>query len=348
MFILLFLLYACNKENTVNTNVTKLSVITSGTNQWLSSVFFTNNQIGYAVGSPSNIIETGDNGTILKTTNGGSTWLSLSIPQGAPYTLNSIYFIDSITGYMIGQDSKGQAAIFKTINGGSDWVILSSKISYELNSIYFTDANTGYAVGICYKTGNFIQSILKTTDAGNTWKDLSLPVSSGGAYYWINSVYFINSNIGFVVGNGIILKTINAGNTWSTVSLPSGIANDYIFSVYFTDADNGYAVGTDSTLYTGIILKTVNSGLSWTVLTFKTITEIYSVHFTNFNTGYAVGEFAVAGYGTGAILKTSDAGKTWSLLTNINYPIFSSIDFSNPNTGYAVGENGAILKLSEE
>ena len=60
------------------------------------------------------------------------------------------------------------------------------------------------------------------------------------------------------VSNGTILKTIDGGTTWTTLS--SGTTND-LNSVYFTDANTGYAVGD-----TGTILKTIDGGTTWTAI----------------------------------------------------------------------------------
>ena len=68
---------------------------------------------------------------------------------------------------------------------------------------------------------------------------------------WIQSVSFVNSNVGYAVGgegtNGFAIKTTNAGATWVSQSIPTNYA---MYSVYFTDALSGYAVGNS-----GEILK---------------------------------------------------------------------------------------------
>jgi len=58
-----------------------------------------------------------------------------------------------------------------------------------------------------------------------------------------------------VGAKGIILKTNNGGISWTTQT--SGTMNCLI-SVYFTDANTGYAVGES-----GTILKTINGGINW-------------------------------------------------------------------------------------
>jgi hypothetical protein len=70
---------------------------------WLNSVVFTDVNTGYAVG---------DWGTIIKTINGGTTWITQ--PSGTSENLNSVFFTDSNTGYVVGSGG----TILKTTNGG--------------------------------------------------------------------------------------------------------------------------------------------------------------------------------------------------------------------------------------
>ena len=70
----------------------------------------------------------------------------------------------------------------------------------------------------------------------------------------------------------------------------STYSESYLFSVFFTNSNTGYAVGVDWSLGTNLILKTTNGGNSWMVKSFGESCVLYSVCFTDENTGYAVGE----------------------------------------------------------
>jgi photosystem II stability/assembly factor-like uncharacterized protein len=98
-----------------------------------------------------------------------------------------------------------------------------------------------------------------------------------------------------------------------------------LHSVYFTDANTGYAVG-DS----GTILKTTNGGTNWDMKYSGTSSNLYSVQFTDPLTGYTVGDNNI-------ILKTIDCGENW-----INQSIgvsadLSSVSFPATDTGYVRG-----------
>jgi len=300
----------------------------------LNSVYFTDKNTGYAVGgewcgdrpSPSQII--------IKTINGGTTWDTLS--SGTNTVLNSVFFTDSITGYAVGE----YGTIIKTTNGGTNWDTLVSGTIYDLNSVYFTNTKTGYVVGAS-------GTILRTATGGATWDTLL-----SGSIYNLNSVFFTDDNTGFVVGGcnpgllrsggydklnersdcyfeQIILKTIDGGVTWTAIANERAI----LHSVFFIDANTGYAVGEN-----GESIKTIDGGLTWNNL--ETTGYLSSVYFTDANTGYAVGE----NYWGGSILKTIDGGTTWTTLSIGKFEGLNSVYFTDANTGYAVGKGGTILK----
>ena len=113
--------------------------------------------------------------------------------------------------------------------------------------------------------------------------------------------------------------------------LPQG---NNLNSVYFTDTDNGYAVGN-----LGTILKTTNAGISWTAQSSGTNNSLRSVYFTDVNTGYVVDNL-------GTILKTTNAGTNWTAQTSGTNNSLFSVYFTDTNNGYAVGNSGTILKTT--
>ncbi|NTW32611.1 MAG: T9SS type A sorting domain-containing protein, partial [Bacteroidetes bacterium] len=265
---------------------------------------------------------------ILKTTNGGSDWIAA---QGTPpeaSRLFSIYFTDINTGYATGDHGR----VLKTIDAGNNWFSVPTNGTFNfLRSITFTDNNKGYVggQGVAEAPG-----ILKTIDGGISWTS---PVS--GANCSINSIYFIDADTGYAVGdNGKVLKTTDSGTNWTMQT----IGNNYSFkSVYFTGPNTGYICGGNNNNTNGAILKTINGGNNWTTQTIGTTNDINSIFFINSNTGYAVAN-------GGIILKTINGGTNWNVLTSGTTSDLNSIYFPDTNTAYAVGGNGTILKLSAD
>ena len=110
----------------------------------LQSVCYINAPTGIAVGG---------SGTILRTTNSGSSWEVTT--SGTTSDLYSVFFIDANTGAAAGVDG----TILRTTNGGVNWSIQSTGTVVTLLSIHFINANTGTAVG----EGG---TILRTTNNG--------------------------------------------------------------------------------------------------------------------------------------------------------------------------------------
>ena len=281
--------------------------LNSGTNYDLFSVYFTSSSTGYV---------SGVGGTILKTSNAGTTWTTQT--SGTAAFLNSVYFTDPNTGYIVGTYpytvAPGMTTILKTTNGGTTWIEQTNAITTSLHSVYFPDANTGYAVG-----DNGL--IIKTTNAGTNWT-----VLSSGTTSQLFSVFFTSVDTGYVVGySDTIFKTSNGGTTW--IGQPSGLTNNPLSSVFFTDANTGY-IGGDT------ILKTTNGGNNWTAL------SAYGgpIHFANANTGYAISGLN--------ILKTNNAGSSWIAQPNGTLYGMKSIFATSADTAYAVGMLGTILKTN--
>ena len=110
----------------------------------LFQVYFTDANIGTAVGF---------RGTILRTTDGGATWTSQT--SGTSYYLSGVSFIDANNGIAVGF----YGTIVRTTDGGATWNIQTSGTKNTLHSISYSDTNNGTAVGT-YGT------ILRTIDGG--------------------------------------------------------------------------------------------------------------------------------------------------------------------------------------
>jgi len=273
-------------------------------------------------------------------------WTTLTSPD-TNAILNSVYFIDSITGYAVGENSTS-VVFFQTTNGGSTWtetlpISTTPGPNSILNSVYFIDSGTGYAVG-----GGGL--LLKTTDGGATWANLLNFSDTDNYYLYLYSVYFTDSVTGFAVGhnmllgNAVVLKTTNGGSNWTSQSV--GGITGYLNSVYFTDSMTGYAVGYNDN---GIIQKTINGSATWTnpigqiSIPDSSILSLNSVYFTDSDTGYAVG--VVDDSLAGLIVNTTNGGISWTAL-NVGSQGLNSVYFTNSTTGYAVGgysDNGGII-----
>lgn len=197
---------------------------------WLSCVHFANAKTGYVVGG----------GALLKTIDGGETWFTLP-GNNSGLAFGDVFFTDPQTGYATGFDGVN-AIIYKTTDGGMNWSWYKTTLTDALQTIIFTDGNTGYTAG-----GN---KILKTTDAGATWKMETV------ANTYINCMHFPNSKTGYAVGDKTIKYSTPDDITWSpstglnSSTIPNPIANPIVTTKYKVTTTTGGCIATDSVTVT--------------------------------------------------------------------------------------------------
>jgi photosystem II stability/assembly factor-like uncharacterized protein len=186
------------------------------------------------------------------------------------------------------------------------------------------DENNGCAAGVDYSGGNYTGTIIKTTNGGTDWT-----TQLSGFSYWLFSIYFIDSNNGWVVGSeGTILRTANGGNNW--LAQTSG-TNEWLMGVCFVDASKGTVVGSN-----GIILRTTNAGSNWLSQVSGTTKLLRGVSFSDENYGTAVGD-------SGTILRTTNGGNNWISQNSGTLHQLNAVSFTDQNNGTIVGNNGIIL-----
>ncbi|MFH0991901.1 MAG: YCF48-related protein [bacterium] len=165
--------------------------------------------------------------------------------------------------------------------------------------IFFADANTGWMVGDA-------GAIYKSTDGGLTWVESNVGVSVR-----LRKIFFLDANTGWLAAEKrSVFKTTNGGSTWTQITLPTTDTTRITYSVFFQNAQKGWAVCGKSSA--SDIFVTTDGGATWTSQ--KTLTKpLYDIHFFGGTKGAAVGnDFTLLQY-------TTDGGTTWSATTKPLY-----------------------------
>lgn len=168
---------------------------TSNTSENLYDVTFLNDQVGYAVG---------DNGMVVKTTDGGATPWTV-VTGGRLDAVNAVSFD---AGGTVGVAVGDNGYVYKTLNGGAFWS------SVNLGAMKWT--------GVCIPPGNpntaFIcgegGQIRRNLDlaGGNTWTS---PFAAPPNIDYRAILFFSSADVGLVAGNGQLLYTNNGTQgTW--------------------------------------------------------------------------------------------------------------------------------------
>jgi photosystem II stability/assembly factor-like uncharacterized protein len=103
-------------------------------------------------------VAVGDVGTIIKSTDGGTTWGCIF--SGTTNNLHSSHFVDSNTGWAVGDSG----TILKTTDGGIIWSAQNVSTSAPLNGILYR-CKLGWTVGGAVGNDTSWQ-IFHTTDGG--------------------------------------------------------------------------------------------------------------------------------------------------------------------------------------
>lgn len=220
----------------------------TGVTYTIYSMSAVNDNIVWACSSGSNII---------RTTNGGTTWINV----GANYPINGnefcIYAFDvntaivtCFTGTVI-----PHSYVYKTTNAGASWTLVQEQYAGLLNAIAFKNQTQGILVG-WPEGGRW--SLFRTNNAGNTWDSTGLHIVEWETGYlsFNNCIIYTASNIWFGCRvKGIYLST-NDGNSWTLSNLTQN-GLPYPSALYFENSLTGYSSAQFN------LIKTTNGGLNW-------------------------------------------------------------------------------------
>ncbi len=323
------------------------TVQTSGVNSTMRGVAAASDTIAWASGSGA---------TMLRTEDGGATWVKQIVdadPSAARLDFRDVDAIDTRTAYALSIGNGPSSRIYKTIDGGAHWTLQfkneDPKGFYDAMS--FWDADHGLVIGD--GIDNKFQ-ILMTADGGKTWAkipDAALPPATGNEGAFAGSgtnIAVSGSSHAWIGANGggksRVLHTADRGKTWTIAETPI-VANDStgIFSVAFRDTRNGIAVGGDYRKEKdGVDNAAITSdgGKTWTLVKVSGFRSV--VHFVpgTRNSAIAVGP-------QGADW-SDDGGKTWTAM-EIPPPATGWHTLSlarSGKTGFAAGGRGAVAKLA--
>jgi len=312
-----------------------------------SGFWFVDADRGWAVGngSHSDSPASGVDGTVLRTSDGGTTWVPQSTFQDV--SLGKIQFIDSHRGWILGRvhhpgSPEFEGTVLRTTDGGATW-ISSSVPSDNPFALSFVDADVGWIGGI--GTG----SISATKDGGVTWT--AQPTMPDVVS--VRVVRFVDRQIGWVLGVvaqgpdslNVILHTTDGGLTW-TEQLRTG-PNEFFGALEFVNPTTGWVSRGRLTtragpVQNGGILFTSDGGATWTEQTVPGSEGIFALDFVSPEQGWGAG-------GPGLIIHTEDGGQSWVTQQSSNPtgdPPIVDVQFIDAHRGWALRSDGILLKTT--
>ncbi len=317
------------------------TTLTSGTTAALKDVDFVSDSIGVVVGN---------SGTILRTTDAGTTWTDINnnVLHG-DFQCVSVKNADTI--FVSSYDlNSASGAVYLSMDGGANWTPVKSETGIN-HRVDLDDATTGdiFAAG---------SSAYSSTDYGTTWNSL-FPFIAGTNK--LDILKFADNNVGHISGivSGIVtysasfIRSEDGGATWFSNDPFSWPNANALTTMCFRNADTVFVFTNQ---YSGFSPSAINgvekltnfqkisnfpgdTSFSFTSQVLNAAMPAYmnDAVFRTFSTGYAFGE-------NGGVYKTVSGGSTWTLDYSAGASL-KSTSFSS-NLGYAVGDNGTIIKYS--
>jgi photosystem II stability/assembly factor-like uncharacterized protein len=274
----------------------------------------------------------GNNGTILRTTNGGRTWVAQESGIGA--NIHKIFFLNSQLGWALAFEAPtGRGAVtgtlfLSTTNGGEVWERFNFPDDY-FNDVTFTSPLNGWMGGLA---GRFVG----TTNAGATWFDAVID-SEHVFNMPVHSIKFRTPQVGYAVGGfreliGVIWKTTNGGERWKQYTLGDDLHDIQMFdSLHVLCSGGGLDDGSG-------MAWTSDGGESWTFGYIGYFGVSKAIEFRTSLEGWASLGFS------GSYMHSLDGGQTWRVYFTPDTSGINDIDFPDSTTGYMVGGGGMILK----
>lgn len=293
----------------------------------------------------------GSVGTVLRTTDGGQTWLDVS-PEGLGTETLQFRDIEAtsdrdavILSIGPGEDSR----ILVTDDGGASWTetFRNAEETAFYNCLAFTTPKRGLAVS---DPVDGVFRLAETTDGGHSWSVVDAPtaVAKPGEYGFSASGTCIAESKGqrvhLATGGADparVLSSADRGHTWTASETPVvGGEAAGIFSLSFKDAHRGVAVGGDYLDPTGAVDNaawTADGGLTWQPA-------------TTTPAGYRSGSAwlpheheTVLAVGPSCSDVSIDGGKTWTAFDDGS---FDSVDCTLDGACWASGTRGRVAVLT--
>ncbi|PYR61344.1 MAG: hypothetical protein DMF85_02550, partial [Acidobacteria bacterium] len=286
----------------------------------------------------------GEQGTILRTVDGGATWERKSIPGAEKLDFRDVDAIGDRVAYVLSIGPGDASRIYKTADGGATWQLQFTNADPKafFDAMAFRDEARGVAVSDSVN-GRFV--IITTADGGKTWTrvpDAALPpaLENEGAFAASGTnVAIVGDHIWIGTGAAAtsrVLHSRDGGLTWTVAATPlaSGPSAG-IFSIAFRDARRGIVVGGDYKKEAEAIdnaAVTDDGGATWTLV--KGLSGFRSVAL------YIPGYDAVVAVGPTGTDVSYDDGRRWRAIEGEG---FHAASFPpRGDTAFGVGEHGRI------
>lgn len=302
---------------------------------------------GVSAVSATVVWASGSNGVYLETTDGGASWRTAIVPGAEALDFRAVHGVDHRTAYLLSSGPGDKSRIYKTSDGGLHWTyqFTNSDPKGFFDALVFWNARHGIVLGDPVD-GHFV--ILTTGDGGEHWQRQPTPAAlpKEGAFAASNTCLVVRGagEVWFASGGpgaARVFHSLDGGLTWTVAATPvrNDAASAGIFSLAFSDARHGIAVGGDYTKpgdSSRNIAVTSDGGRTWT--------EPPGAHPNGYRSAVAFLPDRRVWITTGPSGSdiSADNGKSWQ---PFDAGAYNAVSFISSKAGWAVGPNGALAEF---
>ena len=319
---------------------------------------------------PETIAILGADGCVLRRSDdGGKTFHKIFIVAevDCPDRVQSVYFVDKTTGYLLLRDG----SVLRTTDAGQSFskqtAIPGTQASATpggatAKDIVFNSPDAGIA--FVSPGGGAASVAYFTTDAGVSWKPLTIP---GGS---VERVYRFDATTLYAIGAETLLRSTDAGLTWTKQAFGAGLG---LTSIHCADASTCLL-----TTSKGDLDRTTDAGLTATTITASSV-PLAGAAFATPSRAVAVGaagqtvvsddaginyvpvggdiggqlsrvrrgggQFSAYAPGAkGQLALTLDGGVTWKLANVSTSADLADTAWPDVKTGYALDVRGGLFR----
>jgi photosystem II stability/assembly factor-like uncharacterized protein len=216
-------------------------------------IYFWDANTGVAIGDPVN-----NEYEIYTTTDGGTTWTAVSganIPDPSSSGEFGLTRSFAVRGNSLWFGTNA-GRLFKTTDFGATWTVYSTGTTLAIVSLDFANETEGWAE-LSDPTSFVFNSIVRTTDGGNTWTDITpsgtfYNASSNGGFSYVpfTANTLVASGVDDASASFGSAYSLDGGDSW--IEIDNGVVHT---AVSFYDNETGWSGGLNTSTTLGGIFK---------------------------------------------------------------------------------------------
>ena len=257
-----------------------------------------------------------EDGSVLRTLDGGSTWARRTAVPGTPAAGETAAPADiAFTTPSDGIAATAQGRLYRTTDGAQSWALVR-QAGAAVRDVYFRSATVGFAAGD--------GPLLRTSDGGTTWLELTpgplrlATIRCADAFTCIATTQ----------AGTALMRTRDGGVTLTPVS-PS---SRKLFAASFGADLRVVAAGEG-----GATVRSEDAGSSWNAVGEQLPRAFNRMRATPAGLAFAVGP-------RGTLARSLDGGRTWAEVGVSTAENVIDASWVDEFTGYAVDEAGTVLR----